>query len=198
MRLHKLAALVWLGASSSWAATIANMQYISEVGGSGVFTFSVDGVETQLLCVQFFPNATTSPYQANVSTLADLSASTLGLQLDPNALFKYERVAILGLQVLDNPALAADVVRANRYIVDGDGPLTPEQQALLNFAMAANAGDYDLSGFRIYTNVTTQELTGFVDDFDLDAVPEPSTMVLFGSGLVAAALFRRKRVPSAT
>src|SRR5689334_4110710 len=130
-------------ASPASAATIADMLFVSDSAGSGVFIFQVDGELKQLFCNQFFPNATTEPYKANVSTLSDLSNTTLGLLGDPDALFKYQRVAILDLLALNDPSIAVFAVKANRRIVDGSGPLTPEAQALYDFALAANAANYD-------------------------------------------------------
>jgi hypothetical protein len=179
---------------ASWAATIVNMEFVSDAGGSGVFIFNVNGVPTQLFCDQFLPNATTLPYQANVATLADLTGSFLAVNNDPQALFKYQRVAILNLLALGDMTLAVDVVRASRHIVDGVTPLTPSAQILHDFAMGANAANYDLSGFRIYTNLTTQEVTGFPGGFDLDLeTPEPAAFLLIGSGLTAIAFVRRRR-----
>ncbi len=137
------------------------MQFVSDAGGSGVFIFNVNGQLKRMFCTQFLPNATSSPYIANVFTLDNLTGTVLGMQGDPQALFKYQRVAILDLQALADPSLAVAVVKANRRIVDGMGPLTPEAQALYDFALAANAANYDLSGFKIYTNPITQELSGF-------------------------------------
>lgn len=173
------------------------MQFVSDAAGSGVFIFNVDGQLKQLFCNQFEPNATTLPYVANVATLADLTGSTLFLENDPNALFKYQRVAILDLLALADPTIAVHAVKANRFIVDGDGALTPKAQELLDFALAANAANYDLSGFKIYTNPITQEVGGFDDpyeeDFPSTEAPEPGAFVLLGSGLMAAGILRRRR-----
>lgn len=179
--------------SSAWGATIAHLQFVSDTGGSGVFTFTVDGLLTQLFCDQFEPNATTLPYTANVATLADLTGSTLALQNDPQALQKYQWVAILDLIALADPAKAVDAVRANRRIVDGMGPLTPGAQTLFNQVTAANPAAYNLTGFRIFTKAGTQEVTGFGSDFELNATPEPGALVLFGSGLAAMAWLRQRR-----
>lgn len=159
----KLPRLVLFGAllstPAAWAVT-AQMQMVSN-SGSGVFVFSVNGQARKLFCTQFTPNATTSPYVANVATLANLAGSTLALQNDPQALHKYQMVAILDLMALADPSIAVDVVRANRRIVDGVGPLTPAAQALYDFVLTANPANYDLTGFKIYTNAITQEVTGF-------------------------------------
>ncbi len=164
MKLHRYLLLGLLSSIPAFAVT-ANMQFVSDAGGSGVFIFNVNGQLRHLFCTQFFPNATTLPYVANVATLANLAGSTLALQGDPQALFKYQRVAILDLLALADPSIAPAAVRANRRIVDGVGGLTGGAQALYDFALAANAADYDLTGFRIYTYASvpsqSQEVTGF-------------------------------------
>ncbi len=190
----KLGWCLCLLASSAYSATIAQMQFVSDSAGSGVFIFNVDGELKQLFCNQFLPNATTLPYEATVSTLADLSGTTLGMQNDPNALQKYSWVAILDSMALADPSIAVDAVKANRRIVDGTGALTPGAQALFDLVQTLNPADFDLSGFRIYTNPITQEVGGFEGgsgEFPQTDTPEPSAFVMLGSGLVAVALWRR-------
>src|SRR5437868_4759862 len=61
---------VILPASTAWAAQItANMLYLTGTN-PGFFTFSVNGLDQQLLCDQFFPNVTTQSYVSRVATLA--------------------------------------------------------------------------------------------------------------------------------
>lgn len=138
------------------------------VGGTnpGFFTFLVNGVSKRLLCDQFAPNVTSLIYISSVATLADLSNTQLAANGDPQALLKYQQVAILDLLAYNDPSLAADVVRANRIIVDGQGQNLPHVQQLLDFVRAQNPANYDLSGFKIYTSPIvngarlTQEITG--------------------------------------
>ena len=193
MKLLRFMLLSACLAFPSFAGTIAQMQFISDDAGSGVFIFSVDGEYWNLFCHQFLPNATTLPYEANVATLADLTGTVLQLQGDPNALKKYQQVAILDLYALANPSSAVDAVRASRRIIDGSGPLVPAAQALFDWVQTQDPTKYDLSGFRIFTNLRTQEIGGFDPGFDLVDVPEPSAMVLLGSGLAGLLLLRRRR-----
>jgi len=182
-------------AGSASGATIAQMQWVSDGEGSGIFNFTVDGVLTRLLCDQFLPNAMTGPYMANVGTLTDLSGTTLALRGDSQALQKYQQVAIVNLWARLDLMLSVNAVHVSRRIVDGQGPLGQDAQTLFDLVMLANPADYDLTGFRIYTNPITQELTGFEGGFDITVVPEPSAMMLFGSGLamIAIAGTRRRR-----
>ena len=161
----------------------------------GFFDFKVDGIDRLLLCDQFSPNVTTGPYLATGYSLAELAgATTLALFGDPLELFKYQQVAILDLQAYANPALAPDVVRANRIIVDGSGPHTPGADALLAFVQTQNPANYlQLANVIIFSNPITQEITGFFDTGGGGGVPEPSTLVLLGPGLAGIVLKRRKR-----
>jgi hypothetical protein len=177
------------------AATIAQMQFVSDYGGSGVFKFTVDGVLKDLYCDQWEPNAMTGPYLAAVSTLADLTETYLGIHDSTNALQKYQQIAILNLIARADPSSAVAAVRAARHITDPDHTgLTPAAQALYDYALAQNPANFDLTGFRIYYREGTQEVTGFNDGFNLEIdTPEPSAFALFGSGIAAIAFFRRRR-----
>ena len=170
-------------AGSAWAAPVHNMFFL-EIDASGFFVFEVDGIIQRLLCDQFNPNVTTLPYKAVGYSLADLSGTTLGLAGDPNALHKYQEVAILDLLAYANPSLAADVVKANRIIVDGSGQGTPAVVDLLNFVATQNPADYpQLANFIIFVNPITQEQTGFVPE------PRKVSFALFGV-MVAAMLLK--------
>jgi hypothetical protein len=193
--LKKCIALLFLVVgSSAWAAPVYNMLLVGSQAGLGFFTFNVNGTTQQLLCDQFLPNVTTQPYQALGYSLGDLSGTVLGLAGDPQALQKYQQVAILDLQAYANPSLAADVVRANRLIVDGSGPLTGGAQALLNFVQTQNPANYpQLASFLIFTNPITQEMTGFIDTGSGGGVPEPGTWGVTAAAAVVLSCLRRRR-----
>jgi len=196
--LKKSIALLFLALGSSmWAAPVYTMLLVGSQANIGFFTFNVNGTSQQLLCDQFLPNVTTLQYQAVGYSLTDFSGTVLGMQGDPQALQKYQQVAILDLQAYANPSLAADVVRANRFIVDGSGPLTPGAQALLNFVQTQNPANYpQLASFLIFTNPITQEMTGFLDTGggSTGGVPEPATWGLTAAASVVLFCLRRGRV----
>ena len=182
--------LLFLG-SPAWAAPIVTMFFRGAIGPTpGFFLMEVDGVLNPLLCDQFLPNVTTEPYQAIVATLDDLTGTTLERQGDPNALQKYQLVALINLRAYQDASLASDAVRASRFVVDGFGPMPNSSLDLLAWAQAQNPADYpELAGFKIYANPITQELTGY-------DVPEPATVILIAGGLLSFAVVRRRRVPS--
>lgn len=175
---------------------IVRMHYLGSLQSPGFFVFDIDGVVTLTLCDQFNPAVTTEPYLAVVVKLDDLTGSFLQRQGDPEALQKYQWLGILAsLVYYENPALAPDVTRAMRYIVDGHGALTSPALDLLNWVMTQNPADYSdrLSHFMILSpavapgNPVTQEQVFYM------VVPEPATFLLFGAGLIAVGLSRRFR-----
>jgi hypothetical protein len=139
LKKHIVLSFLLLG-SSAWGAQVYNLFFLSGTN-PGFFTFDVNGVQRQLLCDQFAPNVTTLPYQAIGYSLNELAgATTLALFGDPQELLKYQRVAILDLQAYADPSLAADVVRANRIIVDGSGPHTPGAECLARIRANSESG----------------------------------------------------------
>ena len=179
------------------------MHIVGELSTPGFFIFDINGVQQFTLCDQFFPNVTTEPYLALQATLNDLAGTTLQLQGDPLALQKYQKVGILALQAYLNPALAGDVTRAMRYIVDGQAALTTGAQTLLDWLATQNPANYSqqLAQFIIYaplvgvpgSNLPTQEQVGYQMGVNLGSVPEPATTLLMGAGLVALGFVRRLR-----
>ncbi len=190
---------------SAWSAVIS--QTLTNTGGvnPGFALFTIDGVTGQrLLCDQFFPNITSNTYTSLVYGLADLtSTSQVALIRAGNtlaqALEKYKLVALLDRFAYANPSNAADVVLANRRIVDGSGPTTANSDALLLLAQAQalTTTIAQLSDFRIYnsplnlqgTAPITQEMTGIIGG----TIPEPGTMLLLGAGLAGIAMYRRRQ-----
>ncbi len=193
---------------SAWSAVIS--QTLTNTGGlnPGFSIFTIDGVTGQkLLCDQFFPNITSNTYTSLVYGLADLtSTSQVALIRAGNtlaqALEKYKLVALLDKMAYANASLDADVVRANRFVVDGSGPMTVQSTALLSLAQtqAMTTTIAQLSDFRIYNSPLnlqglapiTQEMTGIVGGGGGN-IPEPGTMFMLGAGLTGIALYRRRQ-----
>lgn len=200
--------LALLLSCSAWSTVIT--QTLTNTGGlnPGFSIFTIDGVTGQrLLCDQFFPNITSSTYSSLVFGLADLtSTSQVALIRAGNtlaqALEKYKLVALLDRMAYADTSLAADVVRANRVVVDGSGATTAQSMALLALAQtqALTTTIAQLSDFRIYnsplnlqgTGPVTQEMTGIIGGGG-GTIPEPGTMLLLGAGLAGIAMFRRRQ-----
>lgn len=180
-KIYLLGLFLVLGNVLHAAPMFVQMFYIGQMGSPGWFIWDVDETRRLLLCDQREPNVSTEPYTARVATLADLTGTQLLRQgMDAaEALQRYTQVAILSKLAYENPALAGDVILANRHIVDGSGALLPGPQSLLNWVQTQNAASYDLTGFMIFAPVSaiSQEQVGYF-------VPEPSTIVLIGFGLV--------------
>ena len=192
----------------AWSAVIS--QTLTNTGGlnPGFSIFTIDGVTGQrLLCDQFTPNITSNTYTSLVFGLADLtSTSEVALIRAGNtlaqALAKYKLVALLDRMAYANASLDADVVRANRFVVDGSGPMTAQSTALLSLAQTQTLTTTiaQLSDFRIYNSPLqlngrdplTQEMTGIVGGGGGN-IPEPGTMLLLGAGLAGIAMIRRRQ-----
>lgn len=212
----KKALLVLMLTSSSWGAVMFNTSNASP--GPGFSIFTIDGVTGRiLLCDEFTPNITTSQYNASVISIADIvNAISIGNnnaikdltlirkgKTATQALDIYRKVAMLDLIAYASPldlTLVANVVWANRFLVDGSGPLPNGAVTLLAQVNGQDYRNFNLTGFRIYagplnlgqTTNLTQEMTGDGGGV-VGATPEPATALLLGAGLVSIALYRRKR-----
>jgi hypothetical protein len=85
-----------------------------------------------------------------------------------------------------------DVFFDDLLVADVDGfkyEFTDWEQYVVTFDVA-QAGDYDLMFSAVGND---NSLGGFLDDISMASVPEPATMILFGSGLVGLVALARKK-----
>ena len=185
----------------------------------GFFFFTIDGKAGQkLLCDEFSPNVTSLLYNSNVVTLADVLVDNAAANFTTlrqhgvsasMAFTFYSYVAYLDAKAYAGQALAADVVLANRWMIDGlkegksgnfvrdnttggTGPLTNGAMALLQEVQSLAVVPFN-TAFQIYTSPVdrrgfrlTQEQTGFA------GVPEPSAVILQALGLGVIVFISRR------
>jgi hypothetical protein len=163
--------------------------YYGTLNGSPVTLYCVDIANT----VHF-----NQVWQANLSTITNVSnLSNTRYGSLPNGLAHYQQAAWLinqfpthssdyvnlqyALWNLFNPSLAPDSAGSNAWLA----------------LAAANFGSMSFGNFRVVTNVAPVYLTGQVQEFIIivppSPVPEPATLALFGSGLIAIATAVRRR-----
>ena len=156
---------------------------------------TINGTPVTLFCVDYRNSVHIGQtWQANLSTLtngSNLSDTRYGGVA--NALALYQQAAWLTTQFAANPTDYVNIQYALWNLFTPSAPDTAGSNAWLAAALA-NYGSIDLSGFRIVTNVAPVTLSGRdqVQEF-ITVVPEPGSLLLFGSGLAAIAGVIRRR-----
>ena len=227
MKKALLIALMTL-APHSWGALLT-YQLTGSVN-PGFFNFTIDGVANQkLLCDEFLPNVTTETYNSVVVTLADVLANNANAQLTTlrksgvaaataYTFYRYvaylDAIAYAALGTASEAAVAADVVRANRWMIDGlkdgktsnfiiggtaagSGALTNGAMNYLTQVQSLAPGFAVDPNFKIYTSPVNasgarlaQEQTGIIGGGG-GAVPEPASILYIGMGLLSLGLARK-------
>lgn len=197
-----LATLALIAGVAAQADTTVSMTLVG-VGGAhqnGVYVapylFKVNGGPiVGMMCDDFtHEDHVPETYTALVSNITDLSQTrffaTYGLQAYEEAFWLYD-------QYLKNPSQAGNINFAVWAIfypsLYTNATLKAQywnnaEQAWLTAAQTTDLSHYDFSGFLVYTPLdptTPQEM--------ITKTPEPASMVLFGSGLMALAGLVRKR-----
>ena len=163
--------------------------YYGTINGSPVTLYCVDIANT----VHF-----NQVWEANLSTItngSNLSNTRYGSM--PQGLALYQQAAWLINQF---PTNSSDYVNLQYALWNLFNPnLAPDSagsNAWLALA-AANFGSMSFGNFLVVTNVAPVYLTGQVQEFIIIVppapVPEPATLALFGSGLIAIATVVRRR-----
>jgi len=212
MRLLRLAvvvlfvlAMAMMYASPAFANSTVNMKLVS-VGGNnagGVYTypyyFSINGgAPTALICDSFDNHVSVGEnWQAHVVGLLS------GQGLFGNQLLDYKAAGLIFKSILNGTvnvnvgnwaiwALFSTNAQAQSYL-QTSGALAIEQQYL---QLASTAPNSAFNGLVLYTpiagsqsaNGTPQEYIGY------NPVPEPTTLTLFGTGILSLAGFVRRKL----
>jgi hypothetical protein len=193
---------------SAFANSTVDMTLVS-VGGNnanGVYTypynFSINGKAPVALICDTYDNSVSigESWQANVVGLLS------GKGLFGNELLDYKAAGLIFKSVL-NGTLGANVgnfaiwglfstnAQGSAYF-QTSGALGIEQQYL---ALAANAPNSAFSGLYLYTPIKgTQSANGLPQEYiGYSPVPEPTTLTLFGTGMISIAGFIRKKLKQA-
>jgi hypothetical protein len=196
--------LVAMSAGTALANSTVNLQLVSVGGNSagGVYTypyyFSVNGHAPVAMICDTYDNEVTvgESWQANVVGLLS------GKGLFGNQLMDYKAAGLIFKSIL-NGTLNVNVGNfaiwglfstnaQNNSFFQSSGAAALEQEYL---ALAASAPNSAFNGLVLYTPVGgTQSQGGMPQEYiGYSPVPEPTTLTLFGTGLVSlAGLVRRK------
>jgi hypothetical protein len=196
--------LVAMSAGTALANSTVNMQLVSvsanNAGGVNTYPyfFSINGHAPVALICDTYDNEVNvgESWQANVVGLLS------GKGLFGNQLMDYKAAGLIFKSIL-NGTLNVNVGNfaiwglfstnaQNNSFFQSSGAAALEQQYL---ALAANAPNSAFSGLVLYTPIGgTQSANGMPQEYiGYSSVPEPTTLTLFGTGLVSlAGLARRK------
>jgi hypothetical protein len=196
-------------AGSALADSTVDMKLVG-VGGNnsgGVYTypyyFSINGGAPVALICDSFDNRVTigESWQANVVGLLSSKGLFGGQFID------YEAAGLIFKSILDGK-ISANVGNwaiwglfssnaKNQSYFQSSGALGVEQQYL---AYAANAPKSAYNGLLLYTPISgTQSANGIPQEYiGYSPVPEPSSLMLFGTGLLGCAHVVRRRLKKAT
>jgi hypothetical protein len=202
MRIRKLWFLLpILFFAAAVHANPVTMQFVGVNGASGggyyvsPYYGTMNGVPVTLFCVDIANHVSWGQvWQANLSTItngSDLSNTRYGGSV---GLAAYQQAAWLINQFATHPSEYVDLQFALWNLFNASlAPDTVGSNAWLTLAAANYGSVNNLGSFRVVTNLGPVTHTGQVQEFII-LTPEPSALILFGSGLLGLSGFLRRRI----
>lgn len=192
--LFLLVLVFGLGLASSASADTVKLINFGDIGPSaGPYQATLNGNSITMVCVSVNRLVTEGQtWQVTINELTSAGVENAMYGAQANALLKYQQAAWLTDQLSLHTDEQGDIQKAIWNIFNPS--LTPDTEgsnAWLVLAQNQNFDGYDFSKFRILTPL---DRTRRGPQENLTTVPEPTTMLLLGTGLAAvAAKLRRKR-----
>lgn len=187
----------------------------------GPYHGSAPGMGTfDMYCVDFFheirdarPDLPLTNWNANFTKISDLGSGGLAYtrlgqagSLDPDAIVRYQRAAFLSTKFWEyqtSPNKAAQWTAIHSAIWQTTGadlgsmPNWTGSQAFVDAASSFDPNSMDWSSWQVVTHVNADGSLGGNQEFLVYTTPEPGTILLMGSGLLAlvgAAIVTRRAV----
>ncbi len=182
------------GAATASADTVKLIKFgdpIPSIGFAGPYQGTLNGSSIAMVCMSFdrrIVEGQTWQVTVNALTAQGVANALYGGQA--NALFKYQQVAFLTDQLTLHPDKSGDIQIAIWNIFNSATPDTAGSSAWLALAASQNFSGYDFSKFRI---LTPTDISRRGPQEMMTTVPEPTTMLLLGTGLAAIGAKLRKR-----
>jgi PEP-CTERM motif-containing protein len=192
--LPALLALIFVATPSAQADPLTLVSVgtnIFEGTSAGPYDALLNGSPITMVCLSFDRHVQVGQtWQVAINSLDASGVANALFGAQPNALLNYQRAAWLYDQMLKTPNEASAIQGAIWNIFNASTPDTAASNLWFSMALNANLVGYDFSRFRILTPLDRSK---HGEQENMTTVPEPTTMLLLGSGLLGAAASARKR-----